>query len=235
MTGAARGLGQAYCEALSAHGLHIAAVDRDPAEETLGRCTAPARGFVADLTDPSDVERCVAEVARAFGRIDVLVNNLGGFPKIPFLEMRLEDWRRILALNLDSCFYCCRSVLPIMVGQGHGRIINIASGTVFKGNTGMSAYIAAKSGVIGLTRVLATEFGPSGITVNCVAPGITDTPGAREYTDGMKSEDRTIAQRCIKRRELPSDVTAAICFFASEEARFVTGQTLVVDGGAVKN
>src|SRR5579875_1178400 len=207
VTGGARGLGQAYCAALSGRGFRIAVADRDSSAATLERCVTEAREFRGDLTDPADTERLVGEVMAAFGRIDVLVNHLGGFPSIPFTQMTVADWERIRALNLDSCFYVCRAVVPRMVERRYGRIINIASGTCFKGNARMSAYIAAKMGVIGLTRVLASELGEFGITVNCVAPGLTDTPGAREYTNDLAHEPSNIAMRSIKRRETPEDVT----------------------------
>lgn len=236
VTGAAQGLGASYARGLIQAGFQVAAVD-------LKDCTALVeevgsdriKGFQADMTSWDDTGRAVQEIEAAFGRIDVLVNNVGAFPYRPFLEVDYDFWKRILSVNLDSTFIACRQVVPGMVARRYGRIINIASGTVFKGVAQLSAYVSAKSGVIGLTRVLASELGPYGITVNCIAPGLTDTPGARSYTDNLTGEDANIARRAIPRRETPEDVVAAVNFFASESAGFVTGQTLVVDGGNVKH
>ncbi|MCL6564233.1 MAG: SDR family oxidoreductase [Firmicutes bacterium] len=235
VTGAAHGLGAAYAEGLSRRGFRLALIDVADLGATLGRMQTEARAYRADMTAAHEVEQAVAAIKKDFGRIDVLVNNVGGFPSRPFTETHPEFWQQMIRLNLDSAYLGCYYVVPGMIEQRYGRIINIASGTVFKGNAEMSAYVAAKMGVIGLTRVLATELGPYGITVNCIAPGLTDTPGARQYTDGLKGEEANIARRAIPRRETPEDVVGAVLFFASDDASFITGQTLVVDGGNVRH
>ena len=233
VTGAAQGLGRAFALALSRRNYRLALIDITSAEPVAMQAGAGAHAYLADLTIPSVVEGTVRQILADMGQVDVLVNNLGGFPRKPFLDMTFEDWRAILALNLDSCFLVSRQVAPEMVERKQGRIINVASGTVFKGNSGLSAYVAAKAGVIGLTRVLARELGGHGITVNCVAPGLTATEGAAIYTEGMSGEQATIQSRALRRRQLPQDVIGAVCFLASAQASFITGQTLVVDGGSV--
>jgi NAD(P)-dependent dehydrogenase (short-subunit alcohol dehydrogenase family) len=236
VTGAARGLGQAYARGLAGRGFRVAVADLADVSETVRLAGEEhCRGFRADVTDPEQIAALLREIESTLGPVDVLVNNVGAFPFIPFLDLTYDDWRRMQTINLDSVFLMCRAVVPGMVARGYGRIVNIASGTVFKGTANVSAYVAAKAGVIGLTRVLATELGRHGITVNCVAPGLTDTPGAQEYTDGLKHESTNLSRRAISRREVPEDVVGAVLFFTSDDSAFVTGQTMLVDGGDVKH
>ncbi len=235
VTGAAQGLGAAYAIGLSGRGFQVALVDCADCSQTLSRVGDQGLMVSADMTAPEAVAQAVAAIGKAFGRIDVLINNVGGFPSRPFLETDWNFWQQMIRLNLDSAYLGCHYVVPGMVQRRYGRIVNIASGTVFKGNANMSAYVTAKMGVIGLTRVLATELGIYGVTVNCVAPGLTETPGGRIYTDDFQGETANIARRAIPRRETPEDVVGAVLFLASDEAAFITGQTLVVDGGNVRH
>jgi 3-oxoacyl-[acyl-carrier protein] reductase len=185
----------------------------------------------ADISDEAGC-RSVAEAARKrTGRVDVLVNVAGFFPIQPFLDMSAADWRKIIDINLTGTALMTRAVLPLMVGRGWGRVVNIGSGSVYPGVAGQAHYVAAKAGVVGLTRSLAREFGRDGITVNLIAPGVTVTKAVKESFPARLLEEQ-IERRCIKREEQPEDLVGSVFFLASPEADFITGQSLIVDGGA---
>jgi 3-oxoacyl-[acyl-carrier protein] reductase len=239
ITGGANGLGRAYCLAMAAEGAKVTIPDVDwegaqavaQAIQERGGEALPLR---TDVSSPQDVEAMVKATVERFGRIDILVNNASLLWKIPiargpFMDISLEEWHRMLEVNLTGSFLCIRAVFPYMKEQGRGRIINISSGAFFSGSHAVH-YTASKGGVIGMTRAFAWQLGPFGITVNCVAPGATVV--MPNDPDHVQRRTKMAEGRAIKRAEYPEDLIGSILFFASEDSEFVTGQTLLVDGGA---
>jgi len=236
VTGAAAGIGRAYAERLAADGLTVAAVDLAPPDETVAAITAAggsATGFGADVTDQSAVEACVADLTASLGGPSVLVNNVGSYPVISWDELTLEEFRRVMAINLESAFLLCKACVPAMRDQGWGRIVNIASRTFWLPVPDMAAYLASKGGVIGLSRALATELGAHGITVNVVAPGLTRTATMESSTADAVFQ-MTANMQVIKRTQEPEDLVGLVSFLVSDDAAFMTGQTLMVDGGLIR-
>ena len=240
VTGGGHGIGKAYCRALAHEGARVvlAEIDRKAAEETSDVVRAEGGESLAVVTDVAD-EASAAAMARAtverFGRIDVLVNNAAVFATIPISRVPIEDisvaeWDQVMAVNLRGMFLACKAVLPAMKAQQFGRIINISSGTAFNGSATRIHYVTSKAGVLGFTRTLAREVGPHGITVNAIAPG--STLSEEHVTDEIIKMRRGAVQgRALARLQLPEDLVGAVIFFASDDSAFITGQTLVVDGG----
>jgi NAD(P)-dependent dehydrogenase (short-subunit alcohol dehydrogenase family) len=236
VTGAAAGIGRAYAERLAGDGFVLAAVDLASPDDTVTAITAgggTASGFAADVTDPAAVEECVAAIVSSVGAPSVLVNNVGTYPVIKWDDLTLDDFRRVMAVNLESAFLLCKACIPSMREQGWGRIVNIASRTFWLPVPDMAAYLASKGGVIGLSRALATELGPHNITVNVVAPGLTRTATMEASTADVVFE-MTANMQVIKRTQEPEDLVGLVSFLASEDAGFMTGQTLMVDGGLIR-
>lgn len=233
VTGAAAGMGKAFCIGLAKEGAKIVAADiRDVSgvQAAVAAVGGSAMGVRADVSVQADVERMVQETVAAFGRVDILINNAGIYPVQSLEEITLEDWRRVLAVNLDGVFFGVKAVVPHMKKQKYGRIVNISSTTFFMG-VPIVHYVAAKGGVIGITRALAGEVGEFGITVNCIAPGLTRTEGVEASPALLGMWDTLVAAQSIKRKETADDVVGAVTFLASDESAFITGQTLCVDGG----
>ena len=239
VTGGAQGIGYAICEGLVARGASVVVADLANAEVAASKLDASgarALGVKADVSVEADVAAMVAATLDRFGRVDALVNNAGIYSKLelrPFEELSLSDWRRVLDVNVIGIFLCCRAVLPAFKRQGAGRIVNVSSGVAFKGNPNMLHYVASKGAVVSMTRSLATELGPHGILVNSVAPGLTLSEGLLAnpaLAGGVK--DFAVRTRAVKRDMYPTDLVGAVLFFVSDDAAFITGQTLVVDGGA---
>ena len=237
VTGSAGSMGAAFVERFLANGDTVIATDiaDEPLEEL--RASHPGAPLVTisgDISQEKDCGRIVDVAREGAGRLDVLVNCAGHYPIKAFEEMSAEDWRRVIEVNLTSNFLMTRAVLPLMKGRGWGRIINIGSASVYEGVPGQAHYVAAKAGVIGLSRSLAREFGDFGITVNVVAPGLTVTPPVRQR---FSSEilQRARDMRALKRDEEAADLVGAVFFLASPDADFITGQTLTVDGGTHMN
>lgn len=238
VTGAATGLGLAIAERLAADGANVALADLDDVSQQAHRIGASrALGLKCDVADEDSVERLVRATSERFGGVDILVNNAaisGSLRQTALEDMSLRDWRRILDVNATSVFLCCRAVAPIMKTRRAGVILNMASGTAFKGASHLLHYVASKGAVISMTRALARELGPFDIRVNAVAPGYTLTQTQLANAEFLASQrDAAIAGRMLKRDAHADDIVGAAAFLVSDDARFVTGQILAVDGGSV--
>jgi len=181
------------------------------------------------------VQQLVDETVRRHGRLDILVNNAGLYASLamrPFTEIPLDEWRRVLDVNVASMFLTCRAAVPVMRAEGGGKIVNISSGTPFRGVPFLLHYVTSKGAIVALTRALAKELGQDGIHVNCVAPGFTMSEGVQAHPEVVeKLRDASVAARTIQRDQLPEDVVGAVVFLCTPAADFITGQTMVIDGG----
>jgi NAD(P)-dependent dehydrogenase (short-subunit alcohol dehydrogenase family) len=225
VTGGAQGIGRAIADGLAAEGAGVVVADLNP----------PEGGVRADVSSEEDVARMVDEVLERHGRIDVLVNNAGLYASLamrPFEEIPLEEWRQVMDVNVASMFLCCRAVVPVMREQGGGKIVNISSGTPFRGVPFLLHYVTSKGAIVAFTRALAREVGQGAIHVNCVAPGFTMSDGVKANPEVIeKLRDVSIAARTIQRDQVPEDVVGAVVFLCGPGSDFVTGQTMVIDGG----
>jgi 3-oxoacyl-[acyl-carrier protein] reductase len=236
VTGGGKGLGREFCFGLADEGARVVmAVHRLDEEASRAAREIEARGGCAleiDVAREEDTARMAAETIKRFGRIDILVNNaamLYGITRRPFTEIPPAEWDRLMAVNLRGVFLCCRAVFPQMKEQKKGKIINLASEAAFTGSRHLVHYVTSKGGVVSFTRALAREVGDYGIRVNAVAPGFTDTPASRTVIDDISRYDTGLTP--LGRLEQPGDLVGAIVFLASDESDFVTGQSLVVNGG----
>ena len=239
VTGAASGIGLAIAERLAADGHPVAIFDRNEEAGTAAAAKISADGGTAlavtvDVAEPEQIAAGVARVVAELGPPTVLVNNAGieGFD--PFLSITLEKWERLLRVNLTGTFLCCQAVVPHMVEAGWGRIVNISSSSAQGGQSLMTHYVSSKAGMIGLTKALALELGPKGITVNTIPPGFIDTPMLRaSEAKGLLGEgvEHHAKQTPVRRAGLPSDIAGATAFLVSDDASYVTGQVIGVNGG----
>jgi 2-hydroxycyclohexanecarboxyl-CoA dehydrogenase len=232
VTGGGSGIGAAISQRLAADGAAVAIFDRngDSAKDMAASIEATggaAIGVHVDVADRSNVDAGLKEVRTRLGQPTILVNNAGITPPSPFLEITAEMWDDVLAVNLTGTFHCCQAILPGMLEESWGRIVNISSSSVHSGTRGLASYVSAKSGVVGLTKCLALEFAPHGITVNTIPPGFIDTPMLRQTTQsGFISLEQQIANTPVRRIGQPEDVAAACAFPVSEEASYITGQII---------
>jgi NAD(P)-dependent dehydrogenase (short-subunit alcohol dehydrogenase family) len=237
VTGGAKGLGRAFAIKMAAQGAQVMVVTRkdlDNLKETVRQIEdvgGQAAFFQADVSREADTEAMAAETVRAFGRIDILLNNAAvydGIKRKPFYEIDSDEWDLVMSVNVKGAFLAAKAVFPYMQEQGYGKIINLASEVFFTGSHGFAHYVSSKGGIIGLTRALAIELGPYNICINCLAPGFTDTEASRGLADVSKYDT---SKTPLRRLETPEDLTGAALFLASPDSDFVTGQTLLVDGG----
>ena len=229
-------MGEGICYSLAAAGAHVAAVDvaRGEAErvaEQVSSTGARCIALEADVSDLPGTRAMVENVVEEFGGVDVLVNNAAIYPLRPWTEIEEQEWDRVMAVNLKGYFLCARAAFPHIRGSGHGRIINVASITFFIGWAGFLDYVSSKGAVIGFTRTLAREVGPDEVTVNAVSPGAFPTAAERVHPDQEALNRRILEQQCLKRRGTPEDVGNLVTFLASDAASFITGQTIMIDGG----
>jgi len=238
VTGGGQGLGRTFSHALAASGraVVIADINAENAEAVADaiRATGGTAAAVAtDVADPLSVAHMADEAESAVGRVDVLVNNAALFSTLsmgPFDEIALEEWNRVMAVNLTGAFLCCQALVPRMCHRGYGKVINISSATVLTGRPGYLHYVSAKAGLVGLTRALASEVGPRGVRVNAITPGSTRTEIERA-TITPEARAEMARQTALRRVQVPDDLTGAVLFLASPGSDFITGQTLNVDGG----
>jgi NAD(P)-dependent dehydrogenase (short-subunit alcohol dehydrogenase family) len=242
VTGAGSGIGRAIAQRLAEDGMAVAILDLNgPAAEAVAdELRAKGHEAVAvggvDVSDRARVDAAIQRARDALGPIRVLVNNAGVSGFDPFLAITDELWDRIIGVNLNGPFYCCQAVVPDMIEAGWGRIVNISSSSAQTGQQRMVHYVSSKAGLIGFTRALALELGPKGITVNTIPPGFVDTPMLRESEErGLlgSSVDEHAKRTPVRRPGLPEDIAAACAFLVSDEAGYVTGQTIGVNGGRV--
>ncbi len=232
VTGSGQGIGAAIATAFAERGYRV--VGADIAYEGFDWSDTMFRAH-CDVSDRSSVQAMVKAVESELGPIEIVVNNAGIYPMQPFETISTEDWHKVISTNLTSVFNTCQCTLPLMRKAGWGRIINIVSNTFFMGLPNMAHYIASKGAVIGMTRSLASEYGKFGITANCVAPNFTRTEGTiLVEANAPEVVAQTVASQSIPRVAVPDDVLGAILFLAGDGAAFMTGQTLVVDGGTIK-
>jgi NAD(P)-dependent dehydrogenase (short-subunit alcohol dehydrogenase family) len=190
-----------------------------------------ARALRTDVSSPEETQKMAEETVRTFGRVDVLVNCaaiVATLQRKPFFEIDPVEWDRVMAVNVKGPWLCTRAVFPYMKSQGKGKIINFSSETFFTGSHGFVHYVTSKGGVVGMTRSLAIELGPHNITINAIAPGLTDSETARAISDVTKYD---VSRTPMGRLEQPQDLFGALIFLASEDSDFITGQTILVDGG----
>jgi len=225
VTGGAQGIGRAIADGLEAEGATVAIADLEP----------PQDGIRADVSSEEDVQRLTDEVVARHGGIDILVNNAGLYASLamrPFTEIPLEEWRRVMDVNVASMFLVSQAVVPRMRERGGGKIVNISSGTPFRGVPFLLHYVTSKGAIVAFTRALAKELGRDGIHVNCVAPGFTISKGVEEHPEVIEAlRDVSVSARTLQRDQLPEDVVGAAVFLCTSAADFITGQTMVIDGG----
>jgi NAD(P)-dependent dehydrogenase (short-subunit alcohol dehydrogenase family) len=241
VTGGGHGIGKAYALGMAQEGARIVIAEIDGSAADAVVAEMASQGFKAlavrtDVADKGSVEEMARLTIERYGRIDVLVNNAAIFATVPmsrapFDEIEIEEWDRMMAVNLRGTWLASRAVVPDMRKRGYGKIINVSSGTALKGSASRIHYVTSKAGVLGFTRTLAREVGKDGIRVNCVVPGSTLSEQDPDE-DTVKLRNAAVNERALKRVQRPEDLVGAVVFFASAESDFITGQSLVVDGGA---
>lgn len=240
ITGAAQGIGAAYAKRFAEEGAKVAicdVLDCTNVVNTIKQSGGEALGMEVDVSDEKQVEALVAKTVETFGKVDIMVPNAAIFASIQrrsFLELGVEEWDRLMEVNVRGTFICIKAVVPQMKEQGYGKIVNIASGTVQAGVPWMLHYVSSKGAVDAMTRAAAREVGDFGIRINSIAPGFTMSEQIEDQRDALQFNiDMNLAGRAIKRDEVPEDLLGTMVFLASAESDFMTGQTILVDGGLV--
>jgi 2-hydroxycyclohexanecarboxyl-CoA dehydrogenase len=238
ITGGASGMGLASARRLAAEGRKVALLDLDggaatAAADEICRTGAVAIGIPVDVTDRPAVDAAIARVRAELGPIEIIVTSAGFDEFASFTDITPEAWARMIDINLTGTFNCIQAAIPDMLAAGWGRIVTISSSSAQSGANRMSHYVASKGGVVGLTKALAVEFAPSGITVNTIPPGFIDTPMARraEARGDLPSIDAVAARTPVRRAGTPEDIAAACAFLCSDDAGYITGQLIGVNGG----
>ena len=238
VTGAAQGIGRAIADGLAAEGARIVVADLRGAEEA-ATAYADGVGLTVDVSDEAQVARLVDETLARCGGLDVLVNNAGLYASLQmrsFTEIPLREWRQVMDVNVASMFLTCRAAVPAMRERGGGAIVNISSGTPFRGVPFLLHYVTSKGAIVAFTRALAKELGSDDVLVNCVAPGFTMSAGVEAHPEVVeKLRDVSVAARTLQRDQVPEDVVGAVVFLCGPGSDFVTGQTMVIDGGQYFN
>jgi NAD(P)-dependent dehydrogenase (short-subunit alcohol dehydrogenase family) len=239
VTGGARALGRAYALRLAQEGAKIVIADILDGKETVDAVKkqgGEALYVKTDVTSEESTKEMARQTVEKFGRVDILINNAAMFAtlvKKPFHEIPAEEWDKVMAVNLKGPFLCAKAVYPYMKKQGKGKIINVSSGTFYKGLPHFLHYVVSKGGNVALTRSLAREAGDAGICVNTIAPGYIETEYFKEHPqDPPEVIKAIVASRCLKRDGTPADLTGTIVFLSSDDSDFITGQTIIVDGGS---
>jgi NAD(P)-dependent dehydrogenase (short-subunit alcohol dehydrogenase family) len=234
VTGGSQGIGRAIAAGLAAEGARIVIADLKGAQAAAASY-ADGVGLTVDVASEEEVARMVVDTVDRCGSLDILVNNAGLYATLamrPFTEIPLDEWRRVMDVNLASMFLTCRAAVPVMRTQGGGTIVNISSGTPFRGVPFLLHYVTSKGAIVAFTRALAKELGKDGVRVNCVAPGFTMSQGVLENPEVVeKLQQVSVSARTIQRDQEPEDVVGAVVYLAGETSSFVTGQTIVIDGG----
>jgi NAD(P)-dependent dehydrogenase (short-subunit alcohol dehydrogenase family) len=239
VTGAGQGIGRTYALALAAAGAKVCVSDIEVPKQTLAELVeagGEATAVAADVSDQASLEAMVAHTVSEFGRLDILVNNAGMFSSLKmqgFADIGIEEWDRVMAVNVRGVWQAIVAAVPALRKSGGGKIINISSGTAFKGSPYLLHYVTSKGAVIALTRAIARELGDSNICVNAIAPGLVMSSNVQSHPDWLGAAAAIVSTRAIKRESMPDDLIGALLFLASSDSNFVTGQTLVVDGGSV--
>ena len=234
VTGAAQGIGRAIAEGLAEEGARIVVADLAGAEDAAAAFPKGV-GITADVSSERDVQQLADKAVELCGTIDILVNNAGLYASLemrPFEQIPLEEWRRVMDINVASMFLMCRAVVPVMRANGGGKIVNISSGTPFRGVPFLLHYVTSKGAIVAFTRALAKEVGNDNVLVNCVAPGFTMSAGVEAHPEVVeKLRDVSVAARTLQRDQTPEDVVGAVVYLSGPSSDFVTGQSIVIDGG----
>jgi NAD(P)-dependent dehydrogenase (short-subunit alcohol dehydrogenase family) len=243
VTGAAQGIGATYAKALAKEGAKIVLTDIQDCEPVANEIKKNYQGsetlaLITDVSDEKSTEKMVEKTIKRFSSIDILVNNAAVFGTlIPgrFEDIDVSEWDNLMAVNVKGPWLCTKAVAPIMRSNGYGKIINIASGTLYKGTPGLLHYVSSKGAIMAMTRVLSRELGEDGICVNTISPGLTMSENVLNSEIWMESRDLNKNTRALKRYQTPDDLIGTLIFLSSEDSDFMTGQSMVVDGGSANN
>jgi len=243
VTGAAQGIGATYAKALANEGAKVVLTDIDDCEPVANEIKANYQGsetltLITDVSDEDSTQEMVEKTIAHFNNIDILVNNAAIFGTLVpgrFEDIDVAEWDSLMAVNVKGPWLCTKAVAPVMRSNGYGKIINIASGTLYKGTPGLLHYVSSKGAIVAMTRVLSRELGEDGICVNTISPGLTMSENVLNSKNWMAGRDINKETRALKRYQTPNDLIGTLIFLSSEDSDFMTGQSMVVDGGSANN